>query len=367
MRIKELIKYLEVWAPPGAAWDRDNTGLQVGFREEKLINLLLALEVNQDAIREAIDKKCNLIVTHHPLIFNPIKKLDFQNDTNSKLIESLTRNKITLYSMHTNLDYIKDGVSFELAKQLKLKNIQFLKPQSGNQIKLVVFAPESDIEKISDAAFNSGAGRIGEYDRCSYRSEGEGTFRGSSNSNPALGEKENFEKVKEARLEFLVDLWNLSPVLSAVINAHSYEEPAYDIYTLKNKSVNYGAGAIGELEKEMSVKQFLDYAAKSMKIKNFRYALGENKKIKKVALCGGSGADMIGDAINSGADAYITADIKYHSFQDSKLLLIDAGHYETEIFALNLLKRKIESYINTKESKVFKYSGVTNPVKFYKQ
>ncbi|MCK9280712.1 MAG: Nif3-like dinuclear metal center hexameric protein [Melioribacteraceae bacterium] len=367
MRIKELIKYLEVWAPPGAAWDRDNTGLQVGFREEKLINLLLCLEVNQDAIREAINKKCNLIVTHHPLIFSPIKKLDFQNDTNSKLIESLTRNKITLYSMHTNLDYIKDGVSFELAKELKLKNVHFLKPQSGNQFKLVVFAPESDIEKISDAVFNSGAGRIGEYDKCSYRSKGEGTFLGSSNTNPALGKKGNFEKVKEERLEFIVDSWNLNASIRALINAHSYEEPAYDIYPLKNHSVNYGAGAVGELENEMSVKQFLDYVANEMKIKNFRYALGRNKKIKTVAVCGGSGSDMIDDAVCKGADAYITADIKYHAFQDSKLLLIDAGHYETEIFALNLLKRRIGSFINTKESKVFKYTGVTNPVKFYKQ
>ncbi|MFA7288954.1 MAG: Nif3-like dinuclear metal center hexameric protein [Melioribacteraceae bacterium] len=367
MKIKELIKYLEVWAPPGAAWDRDNTGLQVGFREEKLINLLLCLEVNQDAIREAINRKCNLIVTHHPLIFNPIKKLDFQNDTNSQLIESLTRNKITLYSMHTNLDYIKDGVSFELAKELKLKNIQFLKPQSGNQFKLVVFAPESDIEKISDAVFSFGAGRIGDYDNCSFRSEGEGTFRGSINTNPVIGKKEIFEKVQESRLEFVVDSWDLSGVIRALINAHSYEEPAYDIYPLKNNSVNYGAGAIGELENEMSINEFLAYAAKEMKVKNFRYTLGENKRIKKVALCGGSGADMIGDAVNKGADAYITADIKYHSFQDSKLLLIDAGHYETEIFALNLLKRKIGSFINTKESKVFKYAGVTNPVKFYKQ
>jgi dinuclear metal center YbgI/SA1388 family protein len=369
MTAGELIKYFEDWAPPGISWERDNTGLQIGSRELKIKNILLCLELNQKVLTEAVEKRCNFVFTHHPLIFTPIRKLDFQNNPQAKLIESIIKNNITIYSAHTNLDYTKDGVSFELAKTLKLKKIKFLKLQEGNQFKVVVFVPKDHLEKLAREVFSAGGGIIGEYNNCSFRVNGEGTFLGSENSNPAIGQKQNFEKVEETRLEFLVDSWKLNKVISALIKVHPYEEPAYDVIPLKNKNVNYGAGAIGELDKKFTEKEFLEYAGNILKTGALRYSSGKKKTIRKVAVCGGAGSEYIGEAIAAGADAFITADIKYHSFHDAldKILLIDAGHYETEIFSLNAVKTKIEKRIDVKEKiKVFKYSGSTNPVQFYK-
>lgn len=372
MIICDLTKYLEDWAPPGAAWDRDNVGLQVGSKAERLKNILLCLELDEEVLKEAIQKSCNLIFTHHPFIFNPIKRLDTEKNLQAQLIEKLLKNNITLYSAHTNLDFTKDGVSFELAHTLKLKNIKFLENEDSNQLKVVLFVPADKTEEVASAMFNAGAGKIGEYDYCSFRLIGEGTFRGSGKSNPAIGKKEQFETASEVRIEVLVDSWNLNKVLNAMLKVHPYEEPAYDVYPLKNKSVNFGAGAIGELDTEMSEKNFLLHVSKSLKIKNFKYCDGKNKKIKKVAVCGGSGADMLNIAIAKGADAFITADVKYHAYHDAKgkILFIDAGHFETEIFSLNAVERKIKKFLEEEledRVKVFKYSGTTNPVKFYKQ
>ncbi|MFA3782172.1 Nif3-like dinuclear metal center hexameric protein [Melioribacteraceae bacterium 4301-Me] len=363
-----MAKYLEKWAPPGAAWDKDNVGLQVGSKNAKLKNIMLCLELNNEVLQEAINKKCNFIFTHHPLIFLPLKKINIQDDPTSKLIESIIINNITVYSAHTNLDFTKDGVSFALAKKLKLKNIDFLENQEANQFKVAVFVPLDKAEEVAYAAFNAGAGTIGEYDNCSFRSKGIGTFKGSAKSNPTIGKKNTYEKVDELKLEFIVDSWNLNAVISAVLNAHPYEEPAYDVYLLKNKNVNYGMGAIGQLEKELTVDEFLDYVAINLKLKSFRYCSNKNKKIKKVAVCGGSGSDLLAAAINAQADSFITADIKYHVFQkaEGKILLIDAGHYETEIFSLDAVKKKIESFLgNNKSISVFKFSGTTNPIKYY--
>lgn len=372
MIVSELTKYLEDWAPPGAAWEKDNIGLQVGSGSVKLKNILLALELNYEVLDEALKKNCNLIFTHHPLIFSPIKKIDTQKDSKAQLISQLIKNDITLYSAHTNLDFTKDGVSFELARVLKLKKVKFLENEESNQYKIVVFVPEENLENLSKSIFDAGGGIIGEYENCSFQLKGEGTFKGSEKSNPVIGKKEIFEKVNEVRLEVLVDNWKLNKVISAIIKNHPYEEPAYDIYPLKNKNVNYGAGAIGELENEMGLKEFLQHVQKSLKLTNFRYVKGKDSRIKKVAVCGGSGSDLLKNAIVANADAFITADIKYHTFQDAgnKILFIDAGHYETEIFALNVVEKKIKKYLEEKledNINVFKFSGSTNPIKFYKQ
>lgn len=359
---------LEDWAPPGAAWEKDNVGLQVGSRRDKLKNILLCLEVDEEVLKEAIKKKCNLIFSHHPLIFKPIKKLDLQKDKQSNLIAGLIKNNISLYSAHTNLDFTRDGVSFELARILKLKNISFLQNEEGNQFKVVVFVPSENLESFSESLFETGAGIIGNYEKCSFRLNGEGTFKGNEKSNPSVGKKGELEKVKEVRLELIADAWKLNHLISAVKKYHPYEEPAYDIYPLKNRNANYGAGAVGYLEYEMSEKEFLKHTVSSLKTGRLKYCSGSGKKIKKVAVCGGSGSDLTDAALNSGADAFITADIKYHTYHDArgKILLVDAGHYETEIGSLNAVKRKFEKFLMDKETiKVYKYSGSTNPVKFY--
>jgi dinuclear metal center YbgI/SA1388 family protein len=369
MKIIELTKYLESWVPKNIAWEKDNVGLQAGSLERGFSNILLCLESAEDVIKEAVRKKCKLIISHHPLIFNPLKKIDLQNDKTSKQIEQLIKKEITLISYHTNLDFTKDGVSFSLAKELKLKKIKFLSSLKSNQYKLVVFVPNNAVEKVASAIFNAGGGIIGEYKNCSFKLNGMGTFLGSEKSNPSIGQKQKFESVNEVRLEVLVNEWKLKEVIKAIIEHHPYEEPAYDIYPLINENVNYGMGAIGELEKELSERDFLKYASSKIKSPNLKFVTGGKKKIKKVAVCGGSGSDLLNAAVSQKADALITADIKYHTFQDAaeKILLIDAGHYETEIHSLKELKIRIEKFIKEKKlnSKVFIYSKSTSPIKFY--
>jgi dinuclear metal center YbgI/SA1388 family protein len=368
MQCKEVIKYLEEWAPPAIAWNKDNVGLQVGSDKRKIKNIMLGLDINEHVIDRAVSKNCNFIITHHPLLFHPLKKIDTETDAISKLIQKLIKNDITLYSAHTNLDFTKDGVSFQLAKKMNLRNIEFLVNLSENQIKLVVFVPENFLEKVSNAIHQAGGGIIGDYSNCGFRIKGTGTFKGSVNTNPAVGVKNKMETVDEIRLEVLVDSWKINNVINAMISAHPYEEVAYDLYPLKNENINYGAGAIGELPNPMSKNEFLSFVSTKLKIKNFRYSNGKRGNIKRVAVCGGSCSDLLNSASKKGADAFITADIKYHSFQDAegKILFIDAGHYETEIHSLDEIQRRLNFFLNKKERiKVYKYSGSTNPVIFY--
>ena len=368
MKCKIIIKYLEDWAPKEIAWGNDNVGLQIGTTEREIKNIMLSLDLSEKVIAEALKKKCNLIITHHPLLFKPLRKIDTYNNKISKFVENLIKNDITLYSAHTNLDYTKDGVSFQLAKRLKLHNIRFLKDLPENQVKLVVFVPEKYLQKVADAIHQSGGGIIGNYRNCSFRTAGIGTFKGLKTSNPFIGKKENIESVKEIRLEIIVDSWKMHKVINAMTSAHPYEEPAYDIYPLKNSNANYGNGAIGTLESPMKKSGFLAHVSRELKIENFRYTNGKNRTISKVAVCGGSCSDLMEDAIKLGADAFVTADVKYHSFQEAeeKILFIDAGHYETEIPVLDEVQKRLKSFLaNESKIKVFKYSGSTNPIIFY--
>jgi len=273
---------------------------------------------------------------------------------------------LQLYSAHTNLDFTKDGVSFQLAKKIGLKDQKFLLNLTSNQNKISVYVPVKFADKVADAMHNAGAGISGEYSNCSFRSSGTGYFKGSEKSNPRFGVKGNLEKVEEIKIEVLVNSFDVNKVVAAMKQAHPYEEVAYDIYPIINENVNYGMGVIGSLDNELSEKQFLNLISKSIKIKNFRFAKGSKQKIKTVAVCGGSGSDLLDTAIKSGADAFITADIKYHTFQDAefKILLVDAGHFETEIHSLDEIKKRLEKSL-TDKTKVYKFTGNTNPVVFY--
>lgn len=369
MTSNEIIKLIEDWAPKEVAWQKDNVGLQVGSAEREVHNIFLSLELTEAALKEAIKKKCNLIITHHPFIYQPLKQLELSKNPKSKLIEILIKNDITLYSAHTNLDFTRDGVSFALAEKLELKNIRFLYQDQQNQYKVIVFVPEKNVEELSQAIFNAGGGVIGLYNKCSFRTAGKGTFEGTEGTNPAIGKALNYESVDEIKLEVLVDSWRLNKVISAITENHPYEEPAYDIYPLHNKNSNYGSGALGELEVPLNQEEFFLYISEKLGIPNFRYANGRNGKIQKVAVCGGSGSELL-EAAARKAEAFITADIKYHTFQDAetRILLIDAGHYETEIFILDKLKKRIENSLKESnlKNKVYCFSGSTNPVRFYK-
>lgn len=366
MRCERIVKIIEDWAPKSIAWEKDNVGIQVGSLRRDVSNILLCLDVNEDVVDEAVKRKCNLIISHHPLLFRPLKKLDVEKDKGSRIIEKLIKKDITLYSAHTNLDFTKEGVSFQLAKKLGLKIQKFLQNLSSNQNKISVFVPINFADKVAEAMHNAGAGKSGEYSDCSFRSSGTGYFKGSEKSNPSFGVKGKLEKVDEVKIEVLVNSFDVSKVLAAMKQAHPYEEVAYDVYPLVNENVNYGMGVIGVLENELSEKQFLNLVSKSLKIKNFRFTKGLNSKIKKIAVCGGSGSDLLDTAIKSGADAFVTADVKYHTFQDAenKILLIDAGHYETEIHSLEEVKKRLEKSLSDK-IKVYKFTGNTNPVVFY--
>jgi dinuclear metal center YbgI/SA1388 family protein len=365
---KNIIKYLEEWAPKGIAWGKDNVGLQIGNPETKIKNIILSLDLSDNVIKDAIENKCNLIITHHPVLYYPLKNLDFSKNPTALMIEKLIKNDITLYSAHTNLDFTKHGVSYQLAKKINLKQIRFLKKLSGNQIKLAVFVPLSNLNKVAEAVHLAGGGIIGEYSKCSFRTTGTGTFKASQESNPSIGSQGNLEYVEEVKLEVLVDEWKLNRVIQAIKEVHPYEEVAYDIYALKNENANYGMGAIGRLETAMSTREFLHFISSKLKITNFRFTKGRNKKIQFVAVCGGSCGELIDEALRHNADVFITADLKYHSFRDAegKILLIDAGHYETEIPVLDEVQKRLKTFLNKDEKiRVIKFKGSTNPIVFY--
>jgi dinuclear metal center YbgI/SA1388 family protein len=366
MRCDKIIKIIEDWAPKSIAWEKDNVGLQVGSLSREVKHILLCLDVNEKVVDEAAKKNCNLIISHHPLLFRSLKRIDIENDKKSRIIEKLIKKEITLYSAHTNLDFTKDGVSFQLAEKLGLSNQKFLLNQSSNLNKLIVFVPLDDADKVADAMHSVGAGKIGEYSNCSFRTNGTGTFKGSDKSKPSVGVKGKLEKVSEVKIEVLVNSFDLPRVISSMKKAHPYEEVAYDIYSLANENSNYGMGVIGDLEKELTEKEFLTHVSKSLRIDNFRFNKGAKPGIKKIAVCGGSGSDLLETAIKSKADAFVTADVKYHTFQDAEneILLIDAGHYETEIHSLNAIKNRIEKSLND-QIKVYKFSGNANPIVFY--
>lgn len=365
---KEIIKYLEDWAPKGIAQEKDNAGLQVGNPGHKVKNLMLSLDLSEKVIDDAIRKQCNFIFTHHPFLYHPIKRLDLSADRKARMIQKLVFNNITLYSAHTNLDFTKNGVSHQLAKRLQLKNIKPIKNLSEHQLKLIVFVPAPDLDKVAEAVHKAGGGIIGEYSHCSFRTTGTGTFKGSLQSRPTIGNRGKLETTEEVKLEIIIDEWKTNEIIRAMTEAHPYEEVAYDLIPLRNKNVNFGIGILGELAKPLESKAFLRLVATKLRTNNLRYTQGKVGKIKTVAVCGGSCGDLVDELITKNIDAFVTSDLKYHTFQEAerKILLIDAGHYETELPVLDEVQRKLKKFIGeNKKIKVYKIKGSTNPVVFY--
>ncbi|MDP3862176.1 MAG: Nif3-like dinuclear metal center hexameric protein [Phaeovulum sp.] len=370
MNCKLISKHLEEWAPLGAAWNKDNVGLQAGKLEREIKNILLTLDITAEIVDEALTKNCNLIISHHPLLFFPIKKLNLDIDLRSQIIEKLIKHDITLLSYHTNLDFTKDGVSFQLAKRIGLTNIEFLSPSSTKRKKVVVYVPLNSVEVVAEALFKMGGGSIGDYSKCSNQINIKGTFLGSELSNPVIGQKGNFETVDEIRLEVIFDEWNINNAIKTIKEVHPYEEPAFEVYEIDNPNFQYGAGAIGLLKEELDENEFLLKITNDLSLSNLRFTKGSGKKIKKVAVCGGSGSDLLSTAINQKADAFITADVKYHTFQDAegKICLIDAGHFETEVPVLQEVKNRIDYFLlsHQSNSKVLLSEKRTNPIEYLK-
>jgi dinuclear metal center YbgI/SA1388 family protein len=367
MRIADIEQIIEAWAPRWTAWERDNVGLQVGDQRRDVSRILVALDITDRVVDEARTKRAGLIVSHHPLLFRPPSSVTASNEI-GRIVLKLAESKIAAYAAHTNLDNAKHGVNFVLAKSLGLKNIRFLAPLGEALAKIVVFVPHDAVDRVADALSSSGAGVIGEYSSCSFRTDGKGTFRGSRTSKPSVGKAGVLEKVDEVRLEMLVPRANIVAAVAALKTVHPYEEIAYDVYPLSNENPNFGMGAVGELATGVSLRSFLDRAKKTLSAEALRYSGDPKRTIKRVAVCGGSGSELLSAAIATQADVFITADVRYHTFHaaEGRIALVDAGHWETEHLILEPLaeyiRREAAKRKNRLSVSVTRYS--TNPTHF---
>jgi dinuclear metal center YbgI/SA1388 family protein len=338
MKLKELCSFLNSAVPLSFQESYDNSGLQLGNPEKEITSALLTLDVTEEVLAEAAETGCNLIISHHPIIFNGVKRITGETSAERIIIKALKLD-ISVYSAHTNLDTIPGGVSWRMAEKLDLRAIKVLSPLKNRLLKLVTFIPETHLDKVRDALFDAGAGVIGGYDRCGFTSQGTGSFRGGNKTNPFVGEKEKVHYEKEVRFETILFTHRKNSVINALRSSHPYEEPAFDIYALENDNTEAGMGCAGDLPRPMSEEDFLRYVSSTFNAEGLRHTRLTGRKISRVALCGGSGSSLIHDAISSGADAFITADVRYHVFFDAdhSILLTDIGHFESEKFSAEVL------------------------------
>jgi dinuclear metal center YbgI/SA1388 family protein len=337
IKISEVISYLEEIAPPAYQESYDNATLITGDRETEVTGILCTLDCTEEVVREAISMGANMIVAHHPIIFKGLKSLTGKNYVERTLILAI-RHHIAIYAAHTNLDHVAHGVNKKIADKIGLINTKILQPKKQLLSNLTFFVPEPSKDEVLAAIYQAGAGKIGEYSDCSFQIKGLGTFTPSLNSNPTTGKPEIPEKIEEIRIEVLVHNHLLPQVLAVLKNSHPYEEVAYYVHLLENENQEVGAGMIGELKDAMDELEFLDFLKEKMELQVIKHTGLLSKKVKKIAVCGGAGIFLLGDAKRAKADVFITADVKYHEFFDaeSKIILCDIGHYESEIFTKQL-------------------------------
>lgn len=364
MLIKDVIYELEQFAPKNYQESYDNCGLLVGDSETPITGVLLALDCTEAIINEAIALKCNFIISHHPVIFGSLKKLNGSTYVERTIIKAI-KNNIAIYAAHTNFDNVKNGVNQKIAQKLGLINLKVLAPKKQILKKLVTYVPDSHAEVVRNSLFQAGAGNIGNYDQCSFNVNGKGTFRGNDDSNPFVGEKGKTSFENETRIEVVFEAYKEQNLLANLLAVHPYEEVAFDVYILDNHYQNIGSGMIGEFEKPLSETDFLKKVKATFGCSMIKHTELLNKTIKKVAFCGGSGSFLIKNAINSLSDAYISSDIKYHEFFDaeSKILIIDTGHFENEQFTPEIFYELIQKKFSTFATYLSKVN--TNPVNYF--
>ncbi len=338
MKLKEICSYLDTAAPLSFQEGYDNSGLQVGLPETDITSALLTLDVTGEVIEEAISEKCNLIISHHPVIFSPLKRLTGKTMPERVLLMAV-KNDISVYSSHTNLDVTGNGVSWKMSEKLGLNGVKVLVPLKNSLLKLVAYIPENYLDDVRDAVFDAGAGVTGKYDRCGFYVGGTGSFRAGENANPFVGEKGKLHFEKEVRFETVLFSHNRQKVIDALLKVHPYEEAAFDLYSLDNEYFDAGMGCVGELREPLAVPEFLELLSSVFGTKGIRYSGHSENRVSRVALCGGSGSALIKDAVERGADAFVTADLKYHNYLDAgnDIMLVDCGHYETEKFSVEIL------------------------------
>lgn len=362
LTVAEVTAALEKLAPLALQESYDNCGLLAGEANTPVKGVLVSLDVTEAVVEEAIQKGCNLIVSHHPLIFSGLKSITGKNWVERTLLKAL-RHNICLYAIHTNLDNLAAGVNQVMAEKMGLEKSQVLSPKKGTLKKLVTFVPPADFEKVRSALFAAGGGQIGLYDQASFSLSGTGTFRPLAGSNPHIGETGHFEQLQEIRLEILFESHKQNVVLKALFASHPYEEVAYDIYLLENKQQDVGSGRIGSLTEPMEVMAFM------LQLKNtfgggLRYTSIVKKEVQKIAVCGGSGSFLLEEAVAAGADVLVTADFKYHQFleADNRILIADIGHFESEQFTITLLTNYLRE--NFTNFATLSTETKTNPVNY---
>jgi len=364
MKIAEITNYLESLAPLAYQEDYDNAGLIVGRPDQEIQQALISLDCTEAVVDEAIAKQCQLIISHHPIVFKGLKKFNGKTYV-ERVVEKAIRHQIAIYAIHTNLDHIKTGVNARICETLGLTNCHILSPKGNLLKKLVTYVPHSHAEQVRAALFKAGAGQIGNYSECSFNASGEGTFKGDEDTNPYVGEPGSRHTEPETRIETIYPANLESKILMTLVLAHPYEEVAYDLYPVTNQHQEVGAGMIGELDEPMDETEFLQHIKQTMQATVIRHTALRNKKVKKVAVCGGAGGFLLKQAIAAGADFFITADYKYHEFFDAegKTIIADIGHFESEQFTQHLLCEIIQKKFTNFAVRLT--GNNTNPVKYY--
>lgn len=361
--IKEISNYLESFAPLAYQETYDNCGLLVGDQDQIVNKILVSLDCTEEVVEEAINKNCNLIISHHPIVFKGLKKLTASNYVERTVIKAI-RNNIALYAIHTNLDNVQNGVNYKIAEKLNLQDVKILVPKTEKLKKITFFTPTDNLSQVLSALYEVGAGQIGNYKNCSFSTEGIGTYMPLEGAKPYIGTIAKQEEVKEIRSELIFPNNLENKIIAALIKNHPYQEVAYYIQTLDNKNYEIGSGAIGRLETEMEPQEFIMYLKKQMKLQVVKCTKLPNKKITKVAICGGSGSTFLSQAISSGADVFISADFKYHEYfdADNKILIADIGHYESEFYTKELINELIwKKFVNIA---VVLSETITNPISY---
>jgi dinuclear metal center YbgI/SA1388 family protein len=364
VKLKEITQFLESLAPLSLQESYDNAGLIVGSPDTDVSSILVSLDVTEKVVDEAIEEKAQLIVAHHPIVFSGLKKFTGKNYVERTLLKAI-KNDIAIYAAHTNLDSVTGGVNSKICEKIGLQNCSILQPVSSQLKKLVTFIPVDHAEKVREAVFNAGAGNIGNYDSCGYNTEGLGSFRGNEDTNPFVGEKGKIHFEKEIRFETIFPGYLQQRIIQALIEAHPYEEVAYDIYPLDNKYEKAGMGMIGMLPEEKTEKEFLQQLKDTFKTGVIKHTKLKGTLVNKVAVCGGSGSFLLSQAIAAKADFFVSGDFKYHQFFDAenKIVIADIGHFESEQFTKELFYELL-----TKKFPKFavRFSEVnTNPVFYF--
>ncbi|MEM8566837.1 MAG: Nif3-like dinuclear metal center hexameric protein [Bacteroidota bacterium] len=337
-RIKDLIQELESVAPRAYQESYDNSGLLVGNPNTAVKGVLITLDVTEEVVNEAVDTSCNVIIAHHPIIFNGLKSLTGKNYVERTVI-SAVKNDIAIYAIHTNLDNVHAGVNKKICDKLGLINTQILKPKNQILSKLVTFIPVNSTKTVLAALHKAGAGQLGNYENCSFTLEGTGSFTSNKHADPSIGSKGVSEKVTENRVEVIFPNYKAKEIIKTLNQAHPYEEVAYYLHNLENENQEVGSGMIGELKNEINSTDFLHYLKEKMELNCIRHTKICHDKIRRVAVCGGSGSFLLRAAKAKNADIFVTSDFKYHEFFDAEnsIIIADIGHYESEVFTKELL------------------------------